>query len=271
MRAVPTSFICVSQQTKTDTRMFQAVLTPTKTGAVMSKFGQSDHFAIMTPGELRGTALGPCSLVVGVFYRREQKDARSKHLWWNIHRCLNTYFPDSSKWCLQLTGFNKVRLGIVGEADSYVFVREVAVELKAHRFNLKDERTGEWLGDGAGGSDNESRASTASDSSASSAPHSTSMVLYDVPIWITREEQVVALAQSVGVLATSASYLSFNPGLRDPSAWRLTGFAGSPQSKILHDAANNVSMFLITMSEYSKLRTAIRETRTSMKPASKAV
>ena len=260
-----------SQQTKTNTRMLQAVLTPTQRGAVMSRFGQTDHFALMTPGEVSGTALGPCSLVVGIFYRREQKDARAKHLWWNVHKCLNTYFSDSSRWRLQLTGFNKVRLGIVGDADSTVFVREVAVELKAHGFNLKDERTGEWLGDGAGGSDNESRASTASDSSVGSASHSTSMVLYDVPFWIIREEEVVALARSVGVMATCASYLSFNPGLRDSTAWRLTGIDGSPRSKILHDATNNVSMFLITLGEYSKLRTAIRETRTSMKAAPKAV
>jgi len=118
-------------------------------------------------------------------------------------------------------------------------------------------------------SDAESRASTASDFSASSSSHSTTMVLYDVPAWVTREDEVITLAQSAGILPTAAAYLSFNPGLRDSKAWRLTGVAGNPQSKILHDTTNNISMVLITMGEYIKLCATISET--SMKAAPSAV
>ena len=61
-------------------------------------------------------------------------------------------------------------------------------------------------------------------------------------------------ADAAGLPAKAVSTLSFDPGAIYCNVWCLTGVQGEPSSNILHDSSGNITIFLVSLSEYTNLR-----------------
>ena len=81
------------------------------------------------------------------------------------------------------------------------------------------------------------------------------MALYDVPPWL-HEEHVDAILNNAGISYRALSSLTFNLGQPSTAAWKITGVDALLSNKILHDTVNNVSMVIVSMTEFLSMKQA---------------
>ena len=222
-------------------------------------FKKLDFFALMSMSEFDGSIFPHCHTVLDVFYKKTHKENYAKHLWRNVKQALSDI---SDPTYLQVTGFNKLRVGLSTESATEQFISGPYVQMKANGLLFKDERQRDWF---KGESDTESVSSA---SSASSSPEGRSdlKVVYDVPIWL-QGPALLSFLNENGFLAESAVRSTWNPGRFSTAAWRIKGkFASANQSVMLHDEAKQISISIIPIDEFNNLKRESMANR--KKPAS---
>ena len=113
---------------------------------------------LMTMSEFDGCIFSQCHMVLDLFYKKTQRKLRQtpmrKHRWRNVKQALSDI---SDPTHLQVTGFNKLRLGLTTEQATEQFISGPYVQMKANGLLFKDERAHDWF---KGASDMESVSSS---------------------------------------------------------------------------------------------------------------
>ena len=141
-----------------------------------------------------------------------------------------------------------MRLAFHEENDAAEFFKAAAAELRSKGLLFKDERTKQWIKDPP--SDSES------DSTCSESDKEETMVLYDAPGEMD-QEAISASLQSANFSISRLSRMGWNLGTPHGAAWRLTGTGLLGRSGcILHDADQDITMTLISLSGYQDIKSS---------------
>ena len=80
------------------------------------------------------------------------------------------------------------------------------------------------------------------------------MVVYNVPIRFN-DAELLKLLNDAGVPAQAVAPSIWNPGKFNCTAWRIQGaFPDDLSNKLLCDASKNITMTIVSMSEYQRMR-----------------
>ena len=240
-------------------KIFLVNLDAPQCASFTADFKKLDFFALMSMSESDGSIFPHCHTVLDVFYKKTHKENHAKHLWRNVKQALSDI---SDPTYPQVTGFNKLRVGLSTESATEQFISGPYVQMKANGLLFKDERQRDWF---KGESDTES-VSSASSASSSAEGRSDLKVVYDVPIWL-QGPALLSFLNENGFLAESAVRSTWNPGRFSTAAWRIKGkFASANQSVMLHDEAKQISISIIFIDEFNNLKRESMANR--KKPAS---
>ena len=158
-------------------KMFLVNLDVPQSSSFIANFKKLDFFVLMSMSEFDGSFFPHCHTVLDVFCEKTHKENYAKHLWRNVKQALSHI---SDPTYVQVTGFNKLRMGLSTESSIEQFISGPYVQMKANGLLFKEERQRDWF---KGESDTES-VSSASSASSSPEGHSNLKVVYDVPIWL---------------------------------------------------------------------------------------
>ena len=217
--------------------------------AVIGKWSQTPHFAVMSLGEYTGKELERCELVVEVYHRKQNKTKKAHSLWATVDKVLS---ETGLTYALQHTAYNKARFGIPKECLPQFWERCIP-ELLALGLLMKNERTQAYItaGDETDITDDgDTTDSNSSDSSAAGRGIAEFIVAYDVPPWIDPDGLIQALEPLAGEF-TSATQMTWTPGSPTLAAWKLQGHGvGDLQQTLLQDAATGTQIGPMSWREY---------------------
>jgi len=80
-------------------------------------------------------------LVAEIYFRRVVEERNTKFLWMELEQALNGKYD----YALQVTHFNKCRVGLRMKEDLEAFRKTTLIELMAGGVTIKDERSQEFL------------------------------------------------------------------------------------------------------------------------------
>ena len=241
-----------------NTKFFHAPLTGVRLQK-LGDYGGTDHFSLMTLDEYHSRGLQKSALVCQVFYKKNMKDKYARRLWYTLYQALLQALAEPSRWSLPVRGYNKMRLAFHEENDAADFS-------KRHQWNCHPK-------------DCSSRMSASNDGSKTPPPTLSrtapfpkrkqwSSTMHQVK-W--NQEAVGASLQSAGFSISNLSRMGWNPGTPHGAAWRLTGTGLLGRSGcILHDADQDITMALISLSEYQDIKSSLDKPSTLGKGRRKA-
>lgn len=213
---------------------------------LMDQYSCTEHFSIMTVAEYEGTAMTGAELVVEMFARREVRDREGPEIWNTVKSTCKAHGVEAS---LQVTGRNRLRVGISGQHNMNRFYQHVVVELSARGIASKDERTGEFLQDGPDSADDTTSSASTTDSEMAKQE---AAVLIDAPAWLTATRILDLIAQISESKPESIKRLQWTPGDPTKGAWRVQGEgAQALTGMLLRDPNGGPHMYFLTPREYA--------------------
>ena len=222
-------------------KLFLVTLDAPQRQSFIKDFQKLDFFGLMTMSKFDGSIFSQCHTVLDVFYNY------TNHLWRNVKQAL---LDISDPTHLQVTGYNRLRVGFSTEYATEQFISGPYVQMKGNGPLFKDERARDWF---KSDSDTES-VSSASSASSTQGGHTDLRVVYDVPIWL-QGSALLSFKNDHGFPAESAVQSTWNPGRFCIAPWRIKGKVSSPtQSVMLHDGAKKISISIIPIEGFNTLK-----------------
>ena len=123
-------------------KIFLVNLDASQCSSCTAHFKKLDFFALMSMSEFDGSIFPQCHSVLDVFYKKTHKENYAKHLWRNVRQALSDI---SDPTYLQVTGFNKLRVGLCTESATEQFICGPYVQMKANGLLFKDELQCDWF------------------------------------------------------------------------------------------------------------------------------
>uniref|UniRef100_A0A7S1NJH9 Uncharacterized protein n=1 Tax=Eutreptiella gymnastica TaxID=73025 RepID=A0A7S1NJH9_9EUGL len=218
---------------------------PQKTERIIKEFGGTPHFALMSYKEFTGSDLMDCELVAEVYFRRVVKERKAKFLWMELEQVLNGKYD----YALQVTHFNKCRVGLRTKEDLETFRKSTLLELMAGGITVKDERSQEFLTPYVADEEVESEASLSEAMSENEGE--SAVVLYDVPPVYDAQAVKGMLTPTMDISRVERVY--WTPGDAALAAWRIQGKgAAAMDGTLLTDATGDTRMSILSMRKYAQ-------------------
>lgn len=234
-----------------DTRVHFLDLAEHQVIRVLKRFSQTQHLAVMSIPEYTGEAFQSDPLVMEIWCRRNHKEQLAPYLWQEVRAMFQASGVQTH---LQVLGLNKLRASVAKAEDIQVFNDKVLPELLARGFQAKDERTGQYI------SDTFSEASDCSASTTGSSQCHDTVILVDVPPWVSPTDMLQLLNSLTDV--RDIQRMSWTPGDISRVAYKVIGDNLTRlQSATLVDPRTGEAMTTMSMKDYKQERSNQQEAR----------